>query len=182
MKRSLPLLVLAGLLAVSPAERAAAQDTSRVFVTDVCEGCKERFRERRKMREARFAITTPNDVAVLMLTRDAVTFQLTDAYLHDVKHGLPEDRLGPEAPFLERMAAWIVRRTAHFFMSDAVEYPLRDLRSADYRDGRLVFVTNEGRRAFQEVRMNDTDAMHVFTPADAQAFVRAFRAAKARAR
>jgi hypothetical protein len=182
MKRSLSLLVLAGLLAVSPAGRAGAQDTTRVFVTDRCEGCQERFRERRQMREARFAITTPNEVAVLMLTRDAVTFQLTDEYLHDIKYGLPEDRLGPEAGFLERMAAWIVRRTVHFAMNDAVEYPLRDLRGADYRDGRLVFVTSEGRRAFQEVRVNDTDAMHAFTPADARAFVRAFRAAKARAR
>lgn len=140
-----------------------------------------RLAERHDPRRARIAITTTDQVASFVLTPRVVALQLTDRGLRDVRREIDRD-IADEKGFVARLIANTVRNTVTSFLDRSIEYPVSELRDVQYRDGRLVFVTEDGERIFQDVEINDTDVAAGFRPADARAFVREFRAVKAQAR
>ena len=179
MKSYLPLLAAALLLA--PAHDLAAQGRhgSRVEVSDH-DG---RMGPRRTLSQTDFAITTTNHMASLMLVDGKVAMQLTDRALRDIGRDMDQDaREEEDEGFLARTIANAVRNSVGSMLRRSIEYPVSEIESVEYRRGRLVFTTEDGEEIFENVEVNDTELMEAFSPSDAQAFVREFRALKARTR
>ena len=175
-----PALALSALL-LMPAQAAVAQhDDVHIEIHDDTEDSPARPGPRRSLREAHFAMTTTDDVASLLLTREVVALQLTDRSLRRIREG--DDHDEENDGFLAQMISSVVRSTVHTVLRRSIEIPIADLRSVEYRGGRLILTTEDGERVFEEVEVNDTDVMESFSPRDAQAFVREFRALKARTR
>jgi hypothetical protein len=60
-------------------------------------------------------------------------------------------------------------------LDHSAECPIRRIRSATYRDGRLEFETDSGQLVFSSVHINeDEDTLSGFSERDALAFVREF--------
>lgn len=180
MKLSLLLLVPAALV-LAPVEPVAAQRNGPRIEIHNDDDSPARLGPRHSLAEARHAITTTNHVASLLLTRDAVAMQLTDRALRDIGREMSEEE-GGEDGFFARLVGNAVRSGVQTMLRRSVEYPVRDLRSVEYRGGQLVFTTEEGERIFEDVEVNDTEVMKSFSANDARAFVREFNALKARLR
>jgi hypothetical protein len=52
----------------------------------------------------------------------------------------------------------------------------------DYRDGRLMFITEKGKEIFEDIEVNDDPLTSGFSERDARAFVREFRKVKRQTR
>lgn len=178
MKSYLPLLAAALLLA--PAHDLAAQGRHghRVEVSDH-DG---RMGPRRTLSQTDFAITTTNHMASLMLVDGKVAMQLTDRALRDINRDMEQEAREEDEGFLARTIANAVRSSVGSMLRRSIEVPVSEIESVEYRRGRLVFTTEDGDEIFENVEVNDTDLMEAFSPSDAQAFVREFRALKARTR
>lgn len=177
-------LALAALL-VLPAQQAVAQrhQDGHVQISDIDGGDVARPGPRHSLDDAHLAITTTDDAAALVLTRSVVALQLTDRTLRKVNTEMARDaRDDDNHGVLASMIAGAVRGTVGNMLRRSIEVPIRELRTVDYRDGRLVFVTEDGDRVFEKAEVNGTDLTASFSPADARAFVREFRALKARTR
>ena len=123
---------------------------------------------------ARLAITTEDGSATLVLTHDVVALQLSDRLFKRI------DRHFHEEADEDDGAIGAVIKTAVFAsvrsaLDHSAECPIRRIRTATYRDGRLEFQTDEGRLVFSSVHINDDeDALSGFSERDARAFVREF--------
>ena len=177
-------LAALAVLSLVPAQNAAAQRAERhgIEIGSLSEDAPARMGPRRDARQARLAITTTNDVVSLMLTGDVVAMQLTERTLRQVSGEIERDAAKEDGGFLARMIGDAVRGSVSTMLRRSIEYPVSELRSVDYRGGRLVFTTMEGEEIFEDVEVNDTRMVESFSPADARAFVREFQAVKARTR
>jgi hypothetical protein len=183
----LPVLALSALLLV-PAHSAAAQQRHGTHI-EINDDDHDSHRSparpgpRHDLREARFAITTTDDVATLLLTRRVLALQLTEHALGDIGREL-EDDLDNDGDdgFVGRMVSNVVRSSVRTVMRRSLQIPIGEVRSVDYRGGRLVITTEDGDRVFDRVEVNDTDVTESFSRRDAEEFVRQFRALKARSR
>lgn len=177
-------LALAALLVI-PAHQAVAQGHhgAHVQINDIDGGDVARPGPRHSLSDAHLAITTTDDAAALVLTRSVVALQLTDRTLRKVNDEMSRDaRRNENDGVLASMIAGAVRGTVGNMLRRSIEVPISELASVDYRNGRLVFVTEDGDHVFEHAEINDTDLTASFAPADARAFVREFRALKARTR
>jgi hypothetical protein len=184
MKAAAALLLLP-LLAV-PARAVSAQNHDhrgpRVSVsTGSDDDSPGRIGPRRHPRDARSAIATRDGMVALMLTHDAVAMQLTDRGLRDIGRDMDED-MEEEDGFLAGIIQAAVRSSVTTMLKRSVEYPVSEIRDVSYRDGRLVFTSEDGERVFDSVSVNDTDVMTSFSDTDARTFVREFRRLKAATR
>ncbi|HYH80090.1 MAG TPA: hypothetical protein VEX86_09835 [Longimicrobium sp.] len=179
----LSALAVAALLVI-PAHQAVAQGhdhgETRIEIGDDG-GHIARPGPRHSLRDAHLAITTTNDVASLVLTRGVVALQLTDRTLREIRADVDRDTRDNDGIFASMISS-VVRNTVGTVLRRSLEVPIRDLRTVDYRGGRLVFVTEDGDRLFEDTEVNGTDLTASFSARDAQAFVREFRALKARTR
>lgn len=182
MKTVVPILALAaasllpGLPGLPGAPVAAASGLS-------C--CEQplRWAPRHDTDEARLAITTEDGDVTLVLTSKVVAFQLSDRTFHKVDRELHQkrDEAEDDNPLAEAFVAAVLGGV-RAMLDHSAECRIRDLRSVDYRDGELVFVTEDGERVFEDMEINDTEVAGGFSPEDARAFVREFRRLKNRDR
>lgn len=179
----LSTLALTALL-VLPAHQAMAQrhHGMHLEIEDVDGRDIARPGPRHSARDAHLAITTTDDAASLILTRDVVAMQLTDRTLRGMHAEMDRDAKKDDDGIFASMVASVVRGTVGNVLRRSLEVPIRDIRTVDYRGGRLLFVTEEGERLFEKTEINGTDLAASFSARDAQAFVREFRALKARTR
>jgi hypothetical protein len=170
-----------GALILLPAQQAMAQGHhhSHVTINSDDDDSPARPGPRHSLRDAQIAITTTDNTASFVLTRSVVALQLTERALREIRDGDDDDR---EDGVFASMIASAVRGTVASVLRHSIEVPVSDLRSVDYRNGRLIFVTEDGERIFEDTEINDTDVTASFSARDAQAFVREFRAMKARTR
>lgn len=147
----------------------AAEKKDGISISFDSDDARTRFVERHALRDARLAVTTKSGAAVLLLLNDAVAVQLSDATLAAVT--TKED-----AGFLEGLLVAGVQ----FAVRKSVEYPIANLRSAEIRGGNLVLTNDEGKPVFDNVKVNGDNVTRNISAADAQRFVTAFRAIKAR--
>jgi hypothetical protein len=179
----LPVLALSALMLL-PAHQAAAQrhGTHIEINDDDHDGSPARPGPRHDLRDARYAITTTDDVASLLLTRRVVALQLTERALGIIGREMDEDDEDGDGGFIGRFVASVVKSSVRTVLRRSLEIPIDDVRSVDYRNGRLVITTEDDDRVFDQVEVNDTDVMESFSRRDAEEFVRQFRALKARSR
>lgn len=181
------LAAVAALTLASAPATAVAQDRhhshANVEINDDADDSPARPGPRHDPRDARMAISTRGDEVSLILTDEVVAMQLTERTLRDIRRDMDEDEDNDKSDgFFARMVSSAVRGTVHSMLRRSMEVPVRELRSVEYEDGRLVFTTRDGERVFEHVKVNDEEMMDSFSPAEARAFVREFRAVKARHR
>lgn len=180
----LAALALSALLVV-PAHDVLAQrghdHGPHVTINNLDGGDAVRVAPRHSLRNAHMAITTTDNTASFVMTREVVALQLTDRALREVNREIDRD-MDEEKGMFAAMVANVVRSTVGTMLRRSLEIPIDELRTVDYRGGRLVFVTEDGDRIFEDAEVNGTDLMASFSPREAQAFVREFRALKARTR
>ncbi len=141
-----------------------------------------RWASRHPVRERLFAIDTENGKGTLLITREVLALQLSDRTMHKLDRELrDEKRDRHDEPLVDVLKAAVlggVRR----LLDHSAECDLRDVRSVDYRNGRLVILDTAGDRLFEGVEMEDDRVLENFSERDALAFIREFRAAKSQRR
>lgn len=132
-------------------------------------------------RDIHFAITNEDRKVTLLLTDDAVAFQLSDRVMRKVDRELhrarhEDDDDGPIGDAVKTVVLGMVRE----MLDHSAQCPLRELGDVRYEGGRLVFVDRDGERVFERFTMDDQDLLATFEPQDAREFVREFQRWKAR--
>jgi hypothetical protein len=129
------------------------------------------FGSRRNPRAAQVAITSRDGSTVLMLAKDVVALQLSDAAIAK----LEAEKKKEDTSFLEELVLAGVQAA----LGKSLEYPIDEMK-ADYRNGALQFTNDENEAIFTNVKVNGVDVLRNFSSADATRFVNAVRAAKAK--
>jgi hypothetical protein len=179
MKRASLALAVFALLA-APAAFACDHDRSHAtfHMTD-WEG-PVRWAERYDPSEAHLAITSRNGKATLLITDQVVAMQLSDRAFRKIQRKLRAEWDAEEDHVLARAIKTAVIKGVTALLDHSAECSIDDLRDVDYRHGRLVIVTEDGDRLFDEVEVEDEDVTSAFSERDARAFVREFRRLKSR--
>jgi hypothetical protein len=117
-----------------------------------------------------------------VLTDEVAAVQLSDRVMRKVRRELRSERNSDDDHAIARAIKVAVLSTVSNLLDHSAECPVRELRDVEYRHGRLIFVTEDGERLFENMNVNDDEVMSGFTESDARAYVRAFRRLKAERR
>ena len=179
MKRlTLGLVVLA--LAVGGSAFAGSRDGCPSISLKSCGDHPTRFADRVDPDDIRMAIRTEDGTADLILAGDVVALQFSDRTLRDIRRKLREKQDEDEDNALAYAIKSAVLSGVRSMLDHSVECPIRELRTVDYRNGRLILVTRDGDRIFENVEIDDQDVLECFSPRDARAFVAEFQRIKRR--
>jgi len=173
-------LVLA-TLALLPAQGALAHGhiQSPTVHSSCCES-PARWADRQDPRDARLAIVTEDDDAMLVLTDEVVAVQLSDRVLRKVRRELRREEDADDDNVLAHAIKAVVLNGVRALLDHSAECSIRDLRDVEYRHGRLVFTTTAGKPVFEDMNVDDEDVMRGFSESSARAFVREFHRVKDR--
>jgi hypothetical protein len=163
-----------------PALTFAGSHDAKPTIHSTCCDEPARWAARHDSRDARLAITTEDGAATLLLTSEVAAVQLSDRMMRDTRRKLKAEKDGDEDNVLERAIKTAVIGGVRALLDHSAECPVRELKSVDYRDERLIFTALDGKRVFDDIDVNDRDVMTGFSERDAKAFVREFRRLKAR--
>jgi hypothetical protein len=168
------------LLALVPVRSALACDSNSPHVTTRCCDPPVRWADRQDLRDSRIAIDTEDGDATLILTDDVVAFQLSDRALKHVNRKLKqkESAVDDEDNPLARSIKAAIFSSVRSLVRHSAECPLTELDDVRYDDGRLIFLTEDGARVFEDIEVNGHDLLDGFSDADAREFVREFRRVK----
>ncbi len=182
MTRSLLALALLIPLSTHP---ALARDRGTVTIHSGHSCCEDpaRWAARHDLRDARFAITTEDGDACMLLTRSVVAVQLSDRAFHKIDRNLRDKDFDNDADddgsIIGSAIKHAVLGAVRDLLDHSAECRIRDIRDMSYERGRIVIVTDDGDRLFDGLDINDEDMLGSFSERDARAFVREFRRAKA---
>ena len=137
---------------------------------------------RHDLARARFAMLTEDRAVALVLTRDLVAFQLSDRTLRDFDREIALEKEDDDDGVIGGAIKGAVLGGVRALLDHSLECPIEDLRDVRYRDGRLILITEDGQRIFEDLTINDHEVLGGFAEDDALAFVREFRRAKERSR
>jgi hypothetical protein len=120
------------------------------------------------------AITSAENAVTLTLTNEAITMRLSDHVLAEAHREIEEDK-DVSAPGWAGNLARFVTGSVEKLLRSSIEYPLSDIESVDYRDGKLVFTYRKMRMlTFEDVSITVNgarkQALSCFAPDDARAF------------
>lgn len=181
MKTILPALALLTLLA-APGAPAQASDRGSGCPNFSFGDSPARLASRHDSRDARVAITPETGEVVLLLTDEVVAVQLSDRTLHRIRREMKREEDASDDETLCRAFKIAVFSGVRAVLSGSAEYPVRDLRDVEYRDGRLIFTNRNGVRVFRHVRVDNRDMLAGFEESDARLFVDEFHRVQARTR
>jgi hypothetical protein len=138
---------------------------------------------RHDLARARFAILTEDQAVTLILTQDLVVVQLSDRTFHKLDREIAREKdedgdVGVIADAIKGAILGSVRA----LLDHSLECPVADLRDVRYRDGRLILITEDGDRIFEDLNINDHEVLEGFSERDALAFVREFHRVRERSR
>ena len=178
MRRALPILLLAMLL---PAGAVFAHDHHvNIGSCEVREPIE--WGARHDLARARFAMLTEDRAVALVLTRDLVAVQLSDRTFRELDREIANEKHDEDDGVIANAIKGAVLGGVRALLDHSMECPIEDLRDARYRDGRLILITEDGDRIFEDLNINDHEVPEGFSEHDALAFVREFRRAKERGR
>lgn len=161
---SMKKLALSAMLALAVAQSAFAGGISIGLES---KDSRVELASRRNPRSAQLAITSRDGSTVLMLTKDVVAMQLSDAAIAKLEAAKEKK----DTNFLEELLLAGVQ----IAIGKSMEYPLSNLK-ADYRNGELLFTNDKNETIFNEVKVNGVEILKNFSAADATRFVAAVRA------
>jgi hypothetical protein len=125
-------------------------------------------------------IRTTDGEVTLSLAHDTVSMGLSDSVLAVARQEMAKDTTqhGLAGAF-----SGFIKKTVASALHSRVTYPVQDLESAKYENGRIVFAYRQKRQmAFEDVGQDKKKALASFAPADAQRFVAAVDSAIAATR
>ncbi|PYQ30346.1 MAG: hypothetical protein DMF56_05900 [Acidobacteria bacterium] len=129
------------------------------------------FGDRHDVRHARATIATRDRAVVLLLLDDVVAMQLSDKAMNE----LDAEKKKKDTSFLEDLIVAGVKLA----VGKSIEYPIEHIHVLDYSNGALRVIGADNKPVFTELKVNGTDVLRDFSPADVARFASAFRAAKA---
>jgi hypothetical protein len=141
-----------------------------------------RWADRHDASDTRFAITTDNRKAMLLITDRVVAIQLSDHVLHKIDRKLKQAEYEDADNTVGRVIKTTVLSTVREVLNHSAEVDIRDIRSVDYRDGELVLKARNGHRIFARADIDNDNVMSEFSDSDARAFVNELRQRMAVAR
>jgi len=171
------------VLALTPAGTAFAKhadDCPNVTIRGGCCDPPTRWADRWDPGEARRAITTEDGAVTLLIDDRQVALQLSDRAMHKIGRKLHDQADDADENPIGQALKDAVLTVVRSMLDHSVECRVRDLRSVDYRDGRLELVTTDGDRLFEKIEVDDRDVLENFSPSDARAFVSEFQRVKHR--
>ena len=171
------------VLALTPAGTAFAKhadDCPNVTIRGGCCDPPTRWAARWDPGEAHRAITTEDGTVTLLIDDREVALQLSDRAMHKIGRKLHDETDDADENPIGQALKDAVLTVVRSMLDHSVECRVRDLRSVDYRDGRLELVTTDGDRLFEKIEVDDRDVLEGFSPADARAFVSEFQRVKHR--
>jgi len=177
MRRALPILLLMMLLSAGAA--FAHDHHVNVGSCEVREPLE--WGARHDLARARFAMLTEDRAVALVLTRDLVAIQLSDRAFHKLDREIEREKDEDGGVIADAIKGAILG-SVRALLDHSLECPIADLRDVRYRDGRLILITEDGDRIFEDLNINDHEVLEGFSEHDALAFVREFRRAKERSR
>jgi hypothetical protein len=141
-----------------------------------------RLADRHDLDDARIAISNESRKVDLILTNRVVAMQLSDRVLRkiDRKRDAVDD--DGDDHVLGRAIKTAVLNSVRSILSHSAEVDVRDIESAQYRDGEIILIARNGDRLFADSSVDDDDVMRSFSEDDARAFVRQLRQRMARER
>jgi hypothetical protein len=178
MRKAVLTLILAALL---PAGAALAHD-HHVKLGSCEVGAPLDWGARHDLSRARYAMLTEDRAVALVLTGDMVAVQLSDRVLRDLDRDIKREQRDEEDGVIGGAIKGAILGSVRALLDHSLECPVEDLRDVRYRDGRLILVTEDGGRIFEDLSVNDHEVLEGFSEHDAQAFAREFRLAKQRSR
>ena len=121
------------------------------------------------------AITSAENAVTLTLTDEAISMKLSDHVLAEAHREIEGDK-DVAAPGWAGNLARFVTGSVEKLLRSSIEYPLTDIASVDYQDGKIVFTYYKKRMQTFDVVSIIVDgareqALASFRPEDAQAFV-----------
>lgn len=141
-----------------------------------------RWAERRDTRDAEIAITSDNGETVMLLTRDVLGVQLSDRVMKKITHKLHESEDGDDDGALGNAIKTAVLAGVHSLLNHSLECPIEDIARVEDRNGRLVIVSENGDRMFENTQVDDENVLSSFSERDVRAFVHEFNQLKKRHR
>jgi hypothetical protein len=125
-------------------------------------------------------IHTKDNQITLSLAHDTVSMGLSDSVLAAAREDMAKDTTehGLAGAF-----SGFIKKTVSSALRSRVTYPVQDIESAKYENGRIVFTYRQAREMkFEDVGKDNDKALASFAPADAQRFVQAVDSAIAATR
>jgi hypothetical protein len=179
MRTAIITLIVAALL---PAGAALAHDHHvNIGSCEVREPLE--WGARHDLARARFAMLSEDRAVALVLTRDRVAIQLSDRTLRDLDREIAHEKDRDEdGGVIADAIKGAILGSVRALLDHSLECPVEDLRDVRYRDGRLILITEDGDRIFEDLNINDHEVLAGFSEHDALAFTREFRHAKERRR
>ena len=178
MRRALPILLLMMLLSAGAA--FAHDHHVNVGSCEVREPLE--WGARHDLARARFAMLTEDRAVALVLTRDLVAIQFSDWTFHKLDREIAHESDDEDGGVIADAIKGAILGSVRVLLDHSLECPIGDLRDVRYRDGRLILITEDGDRIFEDLNINDHEVLEGFSEHDALAFVREFRRAKERSR
>jgi hypothetical protein len=176
--RQISRLVAAGGV-VFGAAGVSAQDSSTVRVSVHVPDSIAHVVDRAVQAQSRFAITSRDGQAMLLLMDTTIVAQMTDRALAKMNAREATDTIkNGVSKFFARVA---LDALVPFF-DHGIAYHLRDMADATYADGRLKILRANGDEVFRDIEIGHDRLMESFRPEDAKAFAARARAARAQLR
>lgn len=129
--------------------------------------------------KANFAIVSRDGTAALLLMDTTIIAEMTDTGLARMNAREATDTIKGTA---NRVIARMVLGALQPLFDHGIAYHLRDLADARYDDGRLKLTRANGEEVFGDTEIGHGPLMESFTPADAKAFAKRAREARAKLR
>jgi hypothetical protein len=133
--------------------------------------------DRENVGRARFAIVSRDGASTLLLMDTTIVAQMTDRGLARMNSHEATDTIQGMG---NRVVARMVLGAMQPLFDHGVAYHLRDMADARYADGRLQILRRNGEEVFRDSQIGHEPLMESFTVADAKAFAKRAREARAK--
>jgi hypothetical protein len=164
-------------LALAVAAPLAAQHSESMHVNVHVPDSIVHMVDRENVEHARIAIVSRDGASTLLLMDTTIVAQMTD-------HGLARMNSREAVDTIQgagnRLLARMVLGALQPVFDHGFAYHLRDMADARYADGRLQILRRNGEEVFGDTQIGHEPLMASFTPADAKAFARKAREARAK--
>jgi hypothetical protein len=174
--RSLPHVALVTIALISACgsdndDRASSDTTKSVQVAGVSFSARDSSRE---LGPGDMIITDRDSTLDLLLIGDHVATRFSAKTMNKIKQ--ETDTAGEKGSGFGASISKMVKSTVQSQLSKEVRYPVSDIREARYEDDRLVIELKNGKRLFQDTKVNNRRFDEAFAPDDAKRFADAVNA------
>ncbi|MFC1850685.1 hypothetical protein ACFL27_10880 [candidate division CSSED10-310 bacterium] len=123
-------------------------------------------------------ISTADQSIELVLTKTKVMMRLSEAQLKEISNEIDDEKRDSEAGFLGKVQSFILSNVEKL-VQKSIEYNLDEINNLRYEEGKLVFdYQNKNLFSFENVKVNDQNALGSFSESDSHEFIEKFKVAQ----